>query len=106
MEKKLFKNNLSAGNFYLEVTKDFYRETQEGFDLLADEFNSRINPRFGVSILWIRDTRILKIVINYSGSDSSARMYSCCFFHSTIYSDIARIEDILTAFACGLGFEC
>lgn len=105
MQKKLFKN-LSCGDFYLEITNVFYAETQEGYNLLAEEINKRIDSRIDVNLFWLRDTKIVKLVINYSGSQSSARMYSCCFRHNTMYSDIARIEDILTAFACGIGYDC
>ena len=104
MEKKLFKN-LSAGDFYMEVTNYSYAETQEGFDQLCSEINSRINSCFNVNVSWLKSTSVVEVVINFFGSRSSARIYKCFFRHSDIYLDIARIEDILTAFACGLGYE-
>lgn len=104
MKSNLLENK-SIGDFYLEITRQFYPETQEGLNLLADDINSRIDPRIDVSLAWYRDTKIIKAIYNYSASDSASRSYSCVFRHSTMYSSIARILDVLAAFACGIGYE-
>ncbi len=100
---KFFKNDLNCETFTNEVSSGFYAETQEGFRLLADEINARIDSSFCVEFNYNHALELIGFVIKYVGVIT--RSYYTCFRNNNMYDNISRIEDILTAFACGLGYS-
>ena len=100
---KFFKNDLNCETFTSEVSNGFYAETQEGFNLLADAINARIDSSFCVKLEYNQATNLLGIVLKYVGVIT--RSYYTCIKNNDSFDNVSRIEDILTAFACGLGFE-
>ena len=101
---KLYKNELNCETFTSEVSNGFYAETQDGFNHLADEINARIDSSFRVEFNYNQATNLVGIVLKYVGVIT--RSYYTCIKSNGVYDNVSRIEDILTAFACGLGYEC
>lgn len=100
---KFFKNDLNCETFTDELSGGFYTETQGGFDRLADEINARIDSSFKVSFDYNQALKLLGFSVEYTGVIT--RSYYTCFTTDNMTDNISRIEDILTAFACGLGFN-
>lgn len=100
---KFFKNDLNCETFTKEVSSGFYAETQEGFNHLASEINARIDSSFWVEFNYNHSLELIDLNIKYTGVIT--RSYYTCFVNNNMYDNISRIEDILTAFACGLGFS-
>lgn len=104
---KLFNDGMERSDFYREVSEGFYAETQEGFDFLASDIVQMIDSHFRVALAYLRESEKLKIYVSYVGCLGFVeRSYCTCIQHNDLYSDLSRIEDILTAFACGLGYDC
>lgn len=104
---KLFKDDFDRTDFFDEISENFYSETQEGFNLLADDINELIDSRFRVSFEYQKESENLKIVVNYEHYlGGTEACYRTCMQHNNMYTDLSQIENILTAFACGLGFDC
>lgn len=101
---KLFKKNLNRETFFCEVSSRSYAVTQGGYDCLAEEINNRIDNRFIVDIKY--NHLIDNVMVTFEYVEDSIRSYCFAFSHGNMRSDISRIEDVLTAFACGLGLEC
>lgn len=100
---KFYRNDLNCETFTNEVSSGLYAETQEGFNLLANEINARIDSSFFVKLEYNQATNLLGIVLKYVGCIT--RSYYTCIKNNGLYDNVSRIEDILTAFACGLGFS-
>lgn len=89
-------------NFVHEIMdKQFYPETQEGFDRLASEINARCNLL--VQLYYYREDEMIKVLIK-SGDEN--RTYRTFIHNDNVSKSFIRIVDILTAFACGLGYNC
>ena len=101
---KLFKSGLNEEDFSTKILKDFYPETQEGFDRLASVMNNRICSQFCIQLRYNRLVENVTIVLGYVGY--TTRFYVRCFTHENVRKTFNQIMNILTAFACGLGFEC
>ena len=103
MKMKLFKSGLNEEDFCRKVLKDFYAETQEGFDRLAAAMNNRISSQFCIQLKYNHLVENVTIVLGYVGY--TTRFYCRCFTHENMRKTFDSIMNILTAFACGLGFE-
>lgn len=103
MKMKLFKG-LDEENFRMKILKQFYPETQEGFDRLASEMNNRINSHFCVQLKYNHLVESVTIVLSYVGY--TTRLYCRCFMHENMRKTFNQIVNFFTAFACGLGYEC
>lgn len=79
------------------MDKQFYPKTQEGFDRLAFEINARCNLL--VKLHYYPEDDMIKIIV-----DGDTRKYRT-FIRNDGFT-FCRILDILTAFACGLGYDC
>lgn len=104
MKMKLFKGDLNKEDFYAKILKDFYPETQEGFNLLAKAINARINSQFCIQFKYNHQIENLMVVLGYVGY--TTRFFCCGFMHENIRKSFNQIMNILTALACGLGFDC
>lgn len=102
----LFINGLSGADFYNEVTKKFYSESQEDFNLLAHKSNKRINFQIRVHLDYIQSSLTVDLKVIFFSAGRIERDYCTYFLHSDMYADIDKIEGILTAFACGTGYGC
>ena len=102
----LFINGLSGADFYNEATKKFYSESQEGFNLPAHEINKRINFQIRMDLDYIQSSSTVDLKVIFFSTGRIERDYCTYFRHSDMYADIDKIEGILTAFACGIGFGC
>lgn len=85
--------------FVHEIMDIFYPETQEGFDRLAFEINARCHLL--VKLHYYPEDDIIKIIV-----DGGTRKYRTFFKNENLGSTFFRIKDILTAFACGFGYDC
>ena len=103
MKMKLFKGNLKQEDFYAKILKDFFPETQDGFDRLSDAMNARINSQFCIQFKYNHQIENLTIVLSYIGY--TTRLYCCVFTHENMRKSFIQTMNVLTAFACGLGFN-
>lgn len=101
---EFFRKNLTRGVFFSEISSRSYAETQGGFSCLAEEINNRICFEFSVEIKYDRLIGNVMVTLNYIGNFT--RIFCFAFLHNNFPSDISRIEDVLLAFACGLGYNC
>lgn len=101
----IYREGVDSEKFVEKLTNMSFPENQEGFNLLAREINVLINPNacFGVELNYNQATQLLGITIHSIGYDE--RTFYTCIARHDMYDDICRIEDIITAFACGLGFS-
>lgn len=104
MKMKLFKRDLGEEDFRMKVLKDFYPETQEGFDHLASVMNNRISSQLFIQLKYNHFIESVTVVlVSYVGYTT---FYCRCFTHENMRKTFNQIVNILTAFACGLGFDC
>lgn len=101
MKVNLFGNNFDRFRFHDYVVSNCYAETQEGYNHLASIINQRIDSHFYVELI-LRDD--LTIVISHSGLLN--RVCAVAVKHNDLISDISEIENILIAFASGIGYDC
>lgn len=101
----IYKEGVSSEKFVEKLTNISFPETSEGFNSLAIEINTMINSNavFWIDLNFSQATKLLGITLHSIGYDE--RTFYTCIVHHDMYDDICRIEDILTAFACGLGFH-
>lgn len=97
---QFFKNCSEIGFVHEIMDKQFYPETQEGFDRLAEEINDRCNLL--VKLRFYPEDNMLKVFIKSGGT----RNYRTFIKNENVTASFFRILDILTAFACGLGYDC
>lgn len=98
----MFKNGLNKDRFHEEIINNFYPETQEGFRLLANAINAEIKPCLRIEF-WFRDKENLLIYLSHSGLVQ--RLFTGSIKHKDMFTDLVQIENILTAFACGVGYN-
>ena len=103
MKMKLFKS-LSEEDFRNKILKDFYAETQDGFNHLADEINARICSQFRIHINYNHQIENVTIVIWYFGY--TTRFFCRCFLHENMRKTFNQILNVLTAFASGISYDC
>ena len=96
---ELFSGCSEIGFVHGIMDKQFYPETQDGFNRLAYEINARCNLL--IKLHYYEDDKVIKVFI-----DGDTRTYRTFIRHENVASSFFRILDILTAFACGLGFDC
>lgn len=101
----IYKEGVNSEKFVDKLANLSFSESQEGFNLLANEINAMINPNaiFCIQLDYNQATKLLGIILRYNGYND--RTFYSCIAHHDMFDDISRIEDMLTAFACGLGFE-
>ena len=98
----MFRNGLDQDRFHEEIIENFYDDTQEGFRLLAKAINTRIKPCIMIGFD-IRDNHNLMILLTHSGLVQ--RLYAVSIKHNDMRTDLVQIENLLTAFACGVGYD-
>lgn len=98
----MFKNGLNKDRFHEEIMDNFHDDTQEGFRLLANAINTRIKPCLRIEFD-IRDKENLMILLSHSGLVQ--RLFAVSIKHNDMYTDLIQVENILTAFACGVGYD-
>lgn len=99
----IFKNGLGSDTFCEELWNGFYAESQEGFDSLASAINTRIDCHFHVQFKYLRPAELIGVCIEFQ-NDINRRFFTC-LKNNNMRDNISRIEDILTAFASGLGYD-
>lgn len=97
---ELFNGCSETGFIHEIMDKQFYPETQEGFEHLASEINARCNLL--VQLRYFPEDNVLRIIID----GGVTRKYRTFIYNENVASSFSRIEDMLTAFACGLGYDC
>ncbi len=98
----MFRNGLDRDRFHTEIIDNFSNDTQEGFRLLANAINARIKPCLRIEFD-IRDKENLIILLSHSGLVQ--RLFAVSIKHNDMHTDLIQIENILTAFACGVGYD-
>lgn len=98
----MFRNGLDRDRFHNEIIDNFGNDTQEGFNLLAKAINARIKPCLRIEFD-IRNNENLTILLSHSGLVQ--RLFGVTIKHNDIHTDLIQIENLLTAFACGVGYD-
>lgn len=99
----MFKDGLNKDRFHEEIIDNFFDDSQEGFRLLAGAINTRVKPCLRIEFDF-RDKENLYILLSHSGLVQRC----CCIVikHNDMHLDLIQIENLLTAFASGLGYDC
>ena len=98
----MFRNGLDKDRFHNEIIDSFVDDTQEGFNLLAKAINARIKPCLRIEFD-IRDNVNLLILLSHSGLVQ--RLFCVSIKHIDMYTDLIQIENLLIAFASGIGYD-
>lgn len=100
--ESMFKDGLNKDRFREEIFERLYPETQEGFHLLESEINARIQPCLRIELtFW--DKENLSILLSHSGLVQ--RLFAVSIKHNDMHTDFVQIENVLIAFACGVGYD-
>ena len=98
----MFRNGLDRDRFHNEIIDNFRNDTQEGFRLLADAINARVKPCLRIEFD-IRDKENLIILLSHSGLVQ--RVFAGSIKHNDKSTDLIQIENLLIAFASGIGYD-
>ena len=98
----MFRNGLDRDRFHNEIIDNFCNDTQEGFNLLAKAINARIEPCLRIDFDF-RDKVNLLILFSHSGLVQ--RLFCVSIKHNDMCTDLIQIENLLTAFASGIGYD-
>lgn len=104
MDFNLFKFGFNRLDCYKDLSDKSYAETQEGYNLLAKDFNALIDSHFELSL--DMDNELMDINIHFIGFRIfTERSYRVSVERRNIYADINQVLTVLTAFASGLGYD-
>lgn len=100
-EISMFKSHLDRGDFYNELLSVSYEETQEGYNLLAENINQRIDSHLNVEI---QLHNRIEVILSHVGL---VRRFCCVSIRrSNKVYEISQIVDLLIVFASGIGYDC
>lgn len=104
MEFNLFKFGFNRLDCYKDICDNFYAETKEGYNILAQKFRSLLDSHFELSI--DMDNGFMEISVHFIGNSFvSERSYRTYIDRRDFYADVNQVLTVLTAFASGVGYD-